>query len=126
MVLHGRRFNRDARHTWLTKGLHTEFDTLIPMGSKKTRVAEGEAIGVIFKTYSGGVKTNRDAWVYNFDRDTLAENISRMVESYNMEVVRWGQRPDRNVSLDNFVVSDDTKIKWSRDFKSEIRTRSSN
>ena len=110
----------DARHTWLTKGLHTEFDTLIPMGSKKTRVAEGETIGVIFKTYSGGVKTNRDAWVYNFDRDTLAENISRMVESYNMEVVRWGQRPDRNVSLDNFVVSDDTKIKWSRDLKVKL------
>ena len=33
---------------------------------------KGEEVDVIFKTYSssGGVKTNRDAWVYNFNRIT--------------------------------------------------------
>ena len=27
----------DARHTWLTEGLHAEFDTFIPMGSKTSK-----------------------------------------------------------------------------------------
>ena len=33
--------------------------------------AKGDPVGVIFKTYSSGVKTNRDAWVYNW---TLASS----------------------------------------------------
>ena len=30
-------------------------------------------MGVIFKTYSLGVSTNRDAWAYNFNRNALTE-----------------------------------------------------
>ena len=67
----------DARHTWLTEGLHPEFDTFIPIGTKQAKSVKGEVEDVIFKTYSNGVKTNRDAWVYNFNRNALTENISR-------------------------------------------------
>ena len=110
----------DARHTWLTKGLHPEFETFIPMGSKAAKAVKGTPVDVIFKTYSNGVKTNRDAWVYNFDRNALIENIKKMIDNYNAEVARWGQRTDREADLDNFVVSDDTKIKWSRDLKVKL------
>ncbi len=111
----------DDRHTWLTKGLHAEFDDFIPMGTKEAKSTKGEAIGVIFKTYSNGVKTNRDAWAYNFNRNALTDNISGMIEIYNAEVARWEQRTDRNANLDDFVLSDDTKIKWSRNLKRELR-----
>jgi predicted helicase len=109
------------RHIWLTEGLHSEFDTFIPMGTKKAKAAKGKAIDVIFKTYSNGVKTNRDAWVYNFNRNTLAENMSGMIENYNTEVARWGQQTDRDANLDDFVMSDDTKIKWSRELKIKLK-----
>ena len=36
---------------------------------------------MIFKTYSNGVKTNRDSWVYNFNRNALTENMSRMIDN---------------------------------------------
>ena len=111
----------DDRHTWLTKGLHTEFDDLIPMGTKAAKAQKGEVRDVIFKTYSNGVKTNRDAWTYNFNRNALTENISRMIQTYNTEVARWEQRIDREAALDDFVLSDDTKIKWSRNLKRELR-----
>ena len=110
----------DARYTWLTEGLHAEFETFIPMGSKNAKAGKGAATDVIFKTYSNGVKTNRDAWVYNFDRNALTQNISRMIANYNIEVARWEQRTARNANLNNFVVSDDTKIKWSRDLKVKL------
>ena len=110
----------DVRHTWLTEGLHTEFDTFMPMGSKEAKAVKGAPVDVIFKTYSNGVKTNRDAWVYNFDRTVLTENIKRMIENYNAEVARWVQRTDREADLDDFVGSDDTKIKWSRDLKVKL------
>ena len=66
----------DARHTWLTEGLHAGFDTFVPMGSKEAKAVKGEAVDAIFKTYSNGVNTNRDAWVYNFNRNMLStENM---------------------------------------------------
>ena len=111
----------DDRHTWLTEGLHAEFDTFTPMGTKQAKSAKGKVEDVIFKTYSNGVKTNRDAWVYNFDQNTLTKNISGMIDTYNAEVARWEQQMDRKVKLDDFVVSGDTKIKWSRDLKAKLK-----
>ena len=112
----------DTRHTWLTEGLHAEFDTFIPMGTKKAKAIKGAAGDVIFKTYSSGVTTNRDAWVCNFNRNTLVENVNRMIETYNAEVARWMQRIDWDASLDDFVVSDETKIKWSSTLKQKLQS----
>ena len=112
----------DDRHTWLTKGLHAEFDGFIPMGTKEAKAQKGEAKDVIFKTYSNGVKTNRDAWVNNFNRDTLIENMSGMIGIYNMEVARWGQHRGRDADLDDFLESDDTKIKWSSTLKQKLQS----
>ncbi len=111
----------DARHTWLTEGLHPEFDTFIPMGTKKAKAVKGAAVDVIFKTYSNGVKTNRDAWAYNFNRNTLTENVQRMVGTYNAEADRWKRREDKAANLDDFVAYDDTRISWSRDLKVKLK-----
>ena len=111
----------DSRQTWLTEGLQPEFDTFIPIGTKKGKATKGEAINVIFKTYSNGIKTNRDAWVYNFNQDTLTKNINKMIENYNMEIARWEQRMDRGANLDDFVISDNTRIKWSRELKIKLK-----
>ncbi|MCY4568840.1 MAG: N-6 DNA methylase [Candidatus Poribacteria bacterium] len=111
----------DKRNTWLTEGLHAEFDEFIPVGTKQARAAKWLVEGVIFKTYGIGVNTNRDAWVYNFNQQVLAENVNRMIGTYNAEVARWAQRTDRETELDDFVESDDTKIKWSRNLKRELK-----
>ena len=88
----------DARHTWLTKGLHVEFDTFIPMGTKKAKAIKGEGTDVIFKTYSSGVKTNRDAWAYNFNPNILAENVNRLIENYNAERLQLVGRNGRRLN----------------------------
>ena len=111
----------DAKHTWLTEGLHAEFDTFIPMGTKEAKAAKGTASDVIFKTYSRGVVTCRDAWTYNFNRNALIENVQQMIENYNAEVARWTQRTNRETNVDNFVVSDDTKISWSEALKRNLQ-----
>ena len=71
----------DVRYTWLTKGLHAEFDIFIPMGTKEAKVVADAAVDVIFKTYSLGVSTNRDAWTRNFNRNTLTENMNRLIRN---------------------------------------------
>ncbi len=111
----------DARHTWLTEGLHAEFETFIPMGSQEAKAGKGEAVGVIFKTYSLGINTARDAWAYNFNRNALAENISGMIDTYNAEVDRWKRQVNWNANVDDFVVYDDKKIKWDRELRQHLK-----
>ena len=113
----------DRRYTWLTEGLHPEFETFIPMGTKEAKAAKSEAVDVIFKTYSCGVGTNRDAWVYNFNRNGLMQNMRLTIDTYNVEVDRWKRRGDQAESLDDFVLSDDKKIKWSSALKRTLKSR---
>ena len=111
----------DARYTWLTEGLHAEFETFIPMGTRGAKTAKGEAVEVIFQTYSLGVSTNRDAWARNFNRNTLTENMGRMINTYNEQVFKWEHREDREANVDDFVIYDDVKISWSRDLKLDLK-----
>ena len=111
----------DARHTWLTEGLNTEFLTFIPIGSKTARRAKGDVEGVIFKLYSNGVKTNRDPWTCNFNRNTLAENMQVTHDFYNSQLREWNGTEDKSeLTVDNFVTYADTKIKWTRDLRTKL------
>ena len=112
----------DKRHTWLTEGLRPEFEDFVPIGTKAAKAAKGEPMGVIFKTYSGGVKTNRDAWAYNLNRIALAENISRMIEAYNEHVLKWEHQANRDASVDDFVDYNDKQIKWSSGLKQRLKS----
>ena len=113
----------DGRYTWLTEGLHPEFDTFIPIGTKEAKGIKGATVGVIYKTYSLGVGTNRDAWVYNFNQDTLAENVQKTIGFYNAQVLKWLVTPEKSiVNIDNFVEYDNTKISWSSALKRQFKS----
>ena len=112
----------DARHTWLTEGLNSEFTTFIPMGSKTAKRAKGDVEGVIFHLYSNGVKTNRDPWTCNFNRNTLAEKVQVMTDFYNSQLREWNGTEDKSgLTVDNFVTYADTKIKWTRDLRAKLK-----
>ncbi len=111
----------DRKHTWLTEGLHTEYELFVPLGSKDSKVAGGEAEGVIFKAYSRGITTCRDKWVYNFSRNALIENMKRTIDIYNEQVFKWNRLSRQETDLDDFVLYDDRKIKWSHTLKADLR-----
>ena len=111
----------DARYTWLTEGLHAEFETFIPMGTKEAKATKGNAVNVLFKMYSSGVNTGRDAWVYNFNRSALTENIQGMIDCYNEWVFKWDRRTDQDANVDEFVVYDNEKISWSSSLKQKLK-----
>ena len=111
----------DAKYTWLTEGLQAEFETFVPMGTKKAKATKGAAVDVLFHTFSNGVKTNRDAWAYNFNHNALIENIKRMIGFYNEQVFKWDRRADQGANVDEFVVYDDKKIKWSHTLKLALK-----
>jgi len=111
----------NEKHLWLTEGLHADFDSFIPMGTKEGKSSKGEGEGVLFKVYSNGVKTNRDIWVYNFNQQALTENVKRTIETYNEQIFKWSRNQNREAVIDDFVLYDDKKISWSRDLKLDLK-----
>jgi len=112
----------DGKHNWLTEGLHDEFEAFISMGNKKAKSAKETNPETIFKIYSNGVKTNRDAWAYNFNHDNLIKNMKRTIEAYNEQVFKWIHRLNRDANVDDFVLYDDSKISWGESLKRKLKS----
>ena len=109
----------DARQTWLTEGLHTEFDTFMPMGSKEAKRSAGEG-EAIFGLYSLGVVTSRDNLVYSFDLELLQEQVGTFIEIYNTAVDRK-KRHNPKDPVESFIDTTDPHIKWSRQIKASLK-----
>lgn len=107
----------DKRHTWLTEGMQAEFDGFVPLGTQETKRGSGEF--AIFELYSNGLKTNRDVWVYNFRADIIATNVQRLIEVYNEHVHKLSSMTSRPL-IDDFVISDPSKISWSDGLKQAL------
>lgn len=58
-----------------------------------------------------GVSTNRDAWVYGYDRSSVLKHVKTLEDNYNTEV----EKNEREVGL-----LDPKKIKWTRKLKNYL------
>jgi len=94
----------DRHGDWLKKR-DDVFDDFVLLGSKE--VGENHAI---FNVYSDGAITNRDAWVYNSSRSTVAKNVKSMIRFFDGERVRYQASGSKDPA--SFVRDDETKIKW--------------
>lgn len=112
-----RAISPDKHHTWLTEGLQKDFETHLPMGTKISKSGKENAI---FRIYGRGVATARDAWMYNFDRDSLAGNIQELIQVYNKYVQTWTQLPSKP-DVDEFISESESGIPWSESLKSYLR-----
>ena len=110
----------DKNHTWLTEGLHAEFETFISMGSKATKAAKDNSGKAIFSLYSLGVATNRDILAYSFDLNLLQERVRTFIEIYNSTVDRK-KRHDPNLPVESFIDTNDPRIKWTRQVKASLK-----
>ncbi len=114
----------DSYHDWLNQrdGCFSHFPA---MGDKKNKQRL-----TIFKLYSSGVVSGRDAWVYNASKSKLLQNVQRMTEFYNQEIDRYSryrQRfPNKAVNVRDFVKKDVKKFSWGggnwqASFKKQIK-----
>lgn len=76
----------------------------------------------IFATYSHGLVTSRDAWVYNYSASELVGNVRRLIENYNAEVIRWLEADRADIEPKDFVSTDSTRLNWSRDLLARLQS----
>ncbi|MGA2205154.1 MAG: type ISP restriction/modification enzyme, partial [Terracidiphilus sp.] len=105
------RISPSERNDWLTSSTDEEFSTLVPLQQSKSELG-------IFEVISNGLKSNRDAWAFNFSASVLRKNIRRTIDFFNAHVRRW--RTVKSVPVDQFVENDDHSISWSRDLKKAL------
>lgn len=108
----------DDHGDWL-KQRDDNFSKFIVLGDKKTSNIK------LFDNFSNGVKTNRDAWVYNFSRKKLIETVQDMISYYNSEVERYkiacaGKSKDKWPDVDSFVDFSSKRLSWTREVKQDL------
>jgi predicted helicase len=93
---------------WLNQRNET-FECYIPLGDKDK---ESNYKTFFKQCFSRGVATSRDIWCYNSSRTNLINNISKTIEFYNYERVKFLK--SNNNEVKDFVDYDTTKISWGR------------
>jgi predicted helicase len=106
------------------------------VNQRDQRFAAYQAIGekdrqlaakAIFEVHSGGLKTGRDSWVYNFSKQRLTENVESMVDFYNGQVASFAKHaraagiasPTADAA-EAFIDYEQTKFSWNRIDKSNV------
>lgn len=105
----------NEHHDWInqrSKG----YQELLPLSDEK---------GGLFTLRSSGVKTNRDAWVYNFNRSIVAKSMGRLIDSYNREMKKHGAvAKAKGKGAQDYAAAvidkDPTKIKWTREVIADL------
>lgn len=94
----------DEHGDWLNHRT-SGYEKFLPIGDKATKGKKDTK--ALFSLFSNGVKTNRDAWCYNYSRSVLENNIRRSIEFFNTQAGL--------TELDY----DPTKFSWGRQQKKD-------
>lgn len=95
------------------------FKDLIPLGDKENK---GNKETFFIPFYSNGVKTNRDAWVYNFNLQQVISNMTLTIELYNEGLKSFKEKSIgiKNPKADDFIDFSKKMITWTREIKWDI------
>lgn len=97
----------DAHGDWFNQR-DDSFSHFMRMDGKKAKEP------AIFKNFSLGVATGRDAWCYNFSKNVLSSNIHRMIDNY--ERIRL-----ESIKSENFVLTKNpVEISWNSNLEQRL------
>jgi predicted helicase len=109
----------DKRGDWFNQS-NPDFEHLMPLANRQTKLAKiTDDEQALFRTYSMGVVTNRDDWVYDFDATNLGRKVRTFIDSYEDIRAKYGGKAVNDSELG-------TSIKWTRDLKRQLRSDSPN
>lgn len=94
------------------------FDTLLCLGDKEDKTNKGQKF--FNAVHTNGLKTQRDAWCYNYSVSKIAENMERTIDFYNEQRQQYAVRLNKGISVEDFVNPDETKISWTRALRNDI------
>ncbi|GAB1443290.1 hypothetical protein MASR2M39_21300 [Ignavibacteriales bacterium] len=104
----------DEKNNWINLS-ESNFEELIPVADKMVKL--GKSNKALFRSFSLGVVTNRDDWVYDFDKSSLVGKAEYFCSKYEAEKERWIKN-ESDISLGDFV---DRDIKWTTELEDHLK-----
>ena len=101
---------------WLSQR-NDAFNTFIALGDKENKNNKNTFFAPF---YSNGLKTQRDAWCYNFSAEKIAVNMQKTISFYQSDVERW-KTSNHSVPINDFIQCDTKKISWSDNLKRAVK-----
>ena len=95
------------------------FEPLYPVGTKEAKA--GRANDAVFRLYSRGLATSRDAYVYNFSRDACADNARRVVENYRGAMRDWSRAETEPADIEAIAERHSSNVRWDAQLKDNLR-----
>ena len=111
----------DEKNNWLNQ-TDNDFEQLLCIANKQTKLSKPEQKvkeNAVFKLYSLGVVSNRDEWVYDFDKKELSKKMRTFIKSY--EVAR-DKFKEKEINVNELG----KEIKWTRDLKKQLSVNEKN
>ena len=103
-----KRIEPSPEGDWINKR-NGDFARFTPIGEKdKAKSREAR----VFATHSAGLRSNRDAWVYNFNSELLRRNVETTTAAFNENSNSLKEGTSQAVEVDP------TKISWSDGLRS--------
>lgn len=112
--IHFETIHPDKTNNWINLSEDNDWEEFLPVCSKDVKNGKGE--GALFESFSLGVATNRDEWVYDFNGKNLLNKVSYFASSYNQEILRW-KSSKKDQKINDFVTRD---IKWTSELESYL------
>lgn len=95
----------------------SDYGKLAPLGDENAKGKESDAV---FTTFSQGLNTARDTWIYNFDCDGVAKSMGLLIETYQTILIA-----DAAGKPDDFVPQGPAYMKWDATLKAHRGRRRS-
>ena len=116
----------NRHHDWIAQRSEA-FAGLVPVGSKAAKA--GKSNEAIFRLFSRGYTTSRDAYLYNFSESACAENARRATYDYLNAVRDIGplhvSEQSAPYSVDDAVRRNSDHIRWDRELRNNLKRRRS-
>ena len=108
----------DEHHDWMNKR-DAEFQKLFAIGTKDAKA--GRSSDAVFRLYSRGYATSRDAYTYNFSREACRVNARAMVTEYMNAVKAYKREHSNGVDTDNIATRFSQNLRWDRELKLNMK-----
>ncbi|NEY33197.1 DEAD/DEAH box helicase family protein [Streptomyces sp. PRKS01-65] len=112
----------DANGDWINQR-DKSYQTFRAIGDKD-KVGREQAV---FREYSSGLNSARDAWVYNFSAEKVRTNMESMIGFYNRQVLGFQKHcQEKNIvaptakDAEAWIDTDATRISWNRADKTRL------
>ncbi len=102
------RIEPDKNSNWINLA-DSDFGSLIPIVSKDAKAGKDKS--TVFELYTSTIKTNRDEWVFDFNKKSLLKKIDFFLSEFNQQI-QSKKVKDNELNY---------KIKWSSTLKEVLK-----